>query len=177
MVSLLETHGPVMVRESELLNPLPETLAAIRSDHECFGCGDDNACGLHLRFAETANGMSASFTPLAMHQGFQGVIHGGIVSTLLDEAMAWAVFCAGYWAVTGELRVRFRAPLRVGEATTATGRVTGARRRAITTIGEVIRDHDRAIIATATATYVKVSEDVAAAWRDRYLIGNPRDRG
>ena len=165
-----------MTRESEPQNPVPVPFAAIRSDHECFGCGDDNPCGLHLRFAETGDGVSAAFTPFAMHQGFQGVIHGGIVSTVLDEAMAWAVSRAGTWAVTGELRVRFRAPLRVGEATTVTGRVTGGRGRTITALGEVIRDADRAIIATATATYVKVPEDVSAEWRGRYLTGNPRDR-
>ena len=57
--------------------------------------------------------MKASFTPNPEHQGFHDVVHGGIISTILDEAMAWATAHAGVWAVTGEMRVRFRQPSRL----------------------------------------------------------------
>jgi acyl-coenzyme A thioesterase PaaI-like protein len=46
--------------------------------------------------------VKASFTPNPEHQGFHDVVHGGIISTILDEAMAWATAHAGVWAVTGE---------------------------------------------------------------------------
>jgi hypothetical protein len=61
-----------------------------RSDHACFGCGDDNAIGLRLRFAPSGEGVKASFVPGVDHQGFHHVVHGGIISAVLDEAMAWA---------------------------------------------------------------------------------------
>ena len=53
-----------------------------------FGCGDDNPIGLRLRFTPSGEGVKASFIPSAEHQGFQEVVHGGIISTVLDEAMA-----------------------------------------------------------------------------------------
>src|SRR5688500_12117637 len=82
-----------------------------RADHACFGCGDENPIGLRLRFAPVGDGVRASFIPGPEHQGFDNVIHGGIISTVLDEAMAWATARAGFWAVTGEMQVRFRQPL------------------------------------------------------------------
>jgi acyl-coenzyme A thioesterase PaaI-like protein len=140
-----------------------------RSDHACFGCGDDNPIGLHLRFAPEGEGVRASFIPGPEHQGFYDVVHGGIISTVLDEAMAWATAHAGVWAVTGEVRVRFRLPLKIGEPTTAVARVTGTRGRLVTTSAELQLDRDRTLIATASATFVKVDAEVETAWRARYL--------
>src|SRR5919112_1693310 len=108
----------------------------VRSDHECFGCGDDNPIGLHLRFAADGDGVKASFTPGPNHQGFGGIVHGGIISSILDEAMAWATAHAGFWAMTGDMRVRFRRPLNIGEPSVVTARVSGARGRIITTASE-----------------------------------------
>jgi acyl-coenzyme A thioesterase PaaI-like protein len=141
----------------------------VRSDHACFGCGDNNPIGLRLRFTPDEDGVKALFTPGAKHQGFHDVVHGGIISTVLDEAMAWATAYAGLWAVTGELRIRFRQPLRIGEPTIVTARVIGVRRRLVTTAAELVLDHDRSPIATASATFLKVDADTEADWRAQYL--------
>ena len=150
--------------------PAPADTSIVRADHACFGCGDQNPIGLHLRFEASADGVAALFTPGAEHQGFENVVHGGIVSTILDEAMAWATAHAGFWAVTGEMCVRFRRPLRVGEPTRVTARVRGCRGRIITTTANLTRIEDLAEIATASATFVKVSSEVEATWRARYLL-------
>ena len=147
-------------------------VAAARSDHHCFGCGDQNPIGLHLRFSRSTDGVSASFVPSAEHQGFLDVVHGGIISTVLDEAMAWATAYAGIWAVTGDMRVRYRRPLRVGEVTTVVARITGARGRIVTASAELLLDATGAQVARGTATFVRVSESVAAEWQARYLA-NP----
>jgi acyl-coenzyme A thioesterase PaaI-like protein len=146
-----------------------DPLLIVRSDHACFGCGDDNPIGLRLRFAPDGNGVKASFIPSAEHQGFHEVVHGGIISAVLDEAMAWATAYAGVWAVTGELRVRFRQSLRIGELTNVTARVVGTRSRLVTTAAELVLDRDRSPIATATATFLKVDAETEAAWQARYL--------
>jgi acyl-CoA thioesterase FadM len=83
--------------------------------------------------------------------------------------MAWAVAHADLWAVTGEMRVRFRLPLNVGERTTVTARVNGLRGRIVTTTAELTRVDDLGLVATASATFVKVDSDVESAWRERYL--------
>jgi uncharacterized protein (TIGR00369 family) len=124
---------------------------------------------LHLSFTPGADGVSASFTPLEVHQGYEHVVHGGIISTLLDEAMAWAVAAAGIWAVTGEMQVRFRRPLHVGESVRLHGSVTDVRTRAISASGQIVREADDQIIATATALFVRVPAATEAAWKDRYL--------
>lgn len=141
----------------------------VRADHGCFGCGAANLQGLHLVFTTDANGVSAIFTPLEVHQGYEHVVHGGIISTLLDEAMAWAVSAAGIWAVTGQMQVRFRRPLHVGETVTLHGSVTDNRSRAISASGRVMREADGQLIATATAMFVRVPAATEAAWKERYL--------
>jgi acyl-coenzyme A thioesterase PaaI-like protein len=142
---------------------------AVRSDHACFGCGDENPIGLHLRFATEGDGVTASFIPGSEHQGFHDVVHGGIISTVLDEAMAWATAHVGVWGVTGEMRVRFRQPLSINEQTTVMARVSGARGRIVHASAELVRDRDHSLIATASATFVRVEADVEAAWRARYV--------
>ena len=54
----------------------------------CFGCGEKNPCGLKLKFDWDGRTASSHFTPTELHQGWQGIIHGGILTSLLDEAMA-----------------------------------------------------------------------------------------
>ena len=125
--------------------------------------------GLHLQFSTTADGVRAAFIPRPEHQGFEHVVHGGIISTVLDEAMAWAIAAAGIWAVTGEMRVRFRNPLHVGEATTVAATVDTSRGRLITASATLTRDVDGAPIATATGTFMRVNPETEAAWRARYI--------
>ena len=147
----------------------PDPFVIVRSDHACFGCGDGNPIGLHLQFAPDGDSVKASFIPGPEHQGFQDVVHGGIISVVLDEAMAWATARAGVWAVTGEMRVRFRQPLKIGEQTSVVARVNGTRGRLVTAVAELQRDHDGSLVATSSATFVKVDADVEAVWRARYL--------
>jgi acyl-coenzyme A thioesterase PaaI-like protein len=155
-----------MTRRSPDLAAMP--LDTARSDHHCFACGDRNPIGLRLRFSRDERGVTAQFIPQPEHQGFEKTVHGGIISTVLDEAMAWAIAQAGIWAVTGEMRVRFRRPLRVGEATVVTARVTGQRGLAVMAAAELVLASDAAPIAGATATFARVDEETAAAWQARY---------
>ena len=155
---------------SDILEPETfDLFGIVRSDHGCFGCGDDNPIGLHLRFAADGDSVRASFIPSPDHQGFGGIVHGGIISTILDEAMAWATAHSGFWAMTGDIRVRFRRPLTIGESAVVMARVSGARGRLVTTVGERALASDGSSIATATATFVKVDAELEAAWRAQYL--------
>src|SRR5688572_23224534 len=90
--------------------PQPEKATRLQLPHtaNCMVCGRDNPHGLHLDlFVMPANGLvMADFVPLRHHGGFEGYAHGGILSTLMDEAMTWAAtwnikrFC-----MCGELNV------------------------------------------------------------------------
>jgi uncharacterized protein (TIGR00369 family) len=152
-----------------------EPLSAVRSDHHCFGCGALNPIGLRLQFAIDAHGVRAAFVPSAEHQGFETIVHGGIISTVLDEAMAWATAAAGIWAVTASMQVRFLRPLHVGELATVTASVSGTRARLVTTTATLASDADGLHIAMATGTFMRVDEQTEAAWRARYLERHPSD--
>lgn len=148
-----------------------EKLLAAREDHGCFGCGGLNPLGLRLRFRRLGDnsGVWAAYTPRVEDEGYGGMVHGGIVTTLLDEAMAWAIAAGGVWAVTAKIGVRFRRPAESGVALRTSGRVVADRGRMIETAGELRRAGDGLLLAEATATFARVEEEQAAAWRERYL--------
>ena len=86
-----------------------EARAGASPQSSCFACGPDNPHGLRLRFETGKAGEAfAEWVPEVFTEGFQGIVHGGIVSTVLDEAMSKAVAAAGQPALTAELRVRLR---------------------------------------------------------------------
>lgn len=89
----------------------------------CFVCGVHNVHGLHLRFRREGELVLAEFTPAAHHAGFRDIVHGGIISTALDEAMFWAAACAGRrFCLAVELNVRFSRKVAVGKMFRLTAR-------------------------------------------------------
>ncbi|MBA2753721.1 MAG: PaaI family thioesterase [Chloroflexia bacterium] len=145
-----------------------------RDDHGCFGCGALNPHGLHLRFRITPEGIEAPFTPLVTHEGYTGMVHGGIVSTLLDEVMAWSLYRLDIWAVTAKMAVSFRRPVRVGEPCLAEGWLARDRGRLIETAARLVRVEDGTVLATATGTFARVPAARAQAWREQYVApGRP----
>lgn len=83
-------------------------LDASSLDH-CFGCGEKNLIGLHLKPHFDGEKVSARFTPQLDHQGWHNVTHGGILYSVLDEITAYVVLCSGYsFGVTARSAIRFR---------------------------------------------------------------------
>ena len=148
-------------------------------DHHCFGCGDLNPGGLHLHFFELAGeeGVWAPFTPTSAFEGYGGMIHGGIISTMLDEVMAWSLYRQEIWAVTASMTTRFRKPVEVGVPVRLVGRVVHNRGRILDLRGEVRRADDDVLLAEATGTFMRVPDAQASAWNERYLTGSTPARG
>jgi len=81
----------------------------------CFACGPDNPKGLRMAFLIPEPGRAEiEWTPAGPYEGYPGILHGGIVSTVLDEAMSKAVTSEIKFVMTAELKVRFRAPVESG---------------------------------------------------------------
>lgn len=100
----------------------------------CFVCGSRNPHGLRLGFAPDGDrAVTAVWRTSEVWEGYRGVIHGGIVSTVLDEAMSKAVATAGIRALTCELRVRLRQRIEVAEELRIRGWVVEKRKRRIVT--------------------------------------------
>lgn len=157
---------------TESLRALPAdaTPLQVRRDHYCFGCGGQNPHGLKLRFFANPDGAVWTYwTPNRENEGFTGIAHGGIITTVLDEVMGWATYYQRIWAVTGKLDVSFRKPVVIGERTRALARITAARGRKLQLAAELRRDHDDLLLAEASAIFIKVPESRAAEWQSRYL--------
>jgi acyl-coenzyme A thioesterase PaaI-like protein len=81
----------------------------------CYVCGQQNERGLRVRFSPHPGGGSrAEYVSREEHAGWPGIIHGGLLFTLLDEAVAWALIYSGLHGVTAKAEVKFRAPVHVG---------------------------------------------------------------
>ena len=117
----------------------------------CFGCGQSNPIGLKLKVKRDGNTARAEFTPNKSHQGWSGIVHGGILSTLLDEAMGYAVLFEGVCCVTAEMQAKFKRPAYIDEPLIITGAVTENARKTLETKA-TISLKDGTIIAESTAT-------------------------
>lgn len=85
----------------------------------CFVCSGSNPLGLALRHSLAPDGsVSASFLGSSALEGYPGMLHGGIVATLLDGAMTNCLFAQGIRAWTADLRVRYRSPVLAAEELT-----------------------------------------------------------
>ena len=133
-----------------------ETLPHTRS---CFVCGESNASGLNLRFETDGRVVRTRFTPRAEHIGFKGVVHGGILATVLDEIMVWAcVAQTKRFAFCAELNVRFIKPAQPGIELLATAELIANRRDKIFEARAELKDHAGQIIASATGKYLPIKE-------------------
>ena len=104
----------------------------MRDGSGCFACGQGNPIGLRLRFTADGDAVHAEFTPGAQYQGYDGVLHGGIVAAALDDAMAQLFYLKGQESLTARLEIRFRKEAPVGERLVVTAWLTGERARLFT---------------------------------------------
>ena len=105
-----------MITEAEQ-DALRETQA--QAHLNCVVCGTANGHGLRLEFRTSADGsVQATFDCKKAYEGYADVLHGGVVSTLLDGAMTNCLFAHGHPGVTAEITVRFRHPVHTGRTAT-----------------------------------------------------------
>jgi len=90
----------------------------------CFVCGEANKQGLQLEFILAEDdSVSASFCCKTLFEGYPGLLHGGIISSIVDGAMTNWLFAHEIVAVTAELNVRFRSPVAIGRMTTVRAKI------------------------------------------------------
>jgi acyl-coenzyme A thioesterase PaaI-like protein len=123
-------------------------------DGRCFACGPESPEGLHLRFERAGEGKVRAETTLAPRfQGWRGTAHGGIVMTLLDEAMAHACGAIGERGMTASMQLRFRAPVPLGAPIVVTGEVQW-KRRGVIALEAAVALADGTVLATGTGSFV-----------------------
>ena len=124
-------------------------------DDYCFACGARNPIGIHMQ-VQYLEDIVAAESRLALPREFQGwqeVIHGGILATLLDEIMMHAVWHFAGPGVTLGLEVQFRQPLAPEEMVLVRGKLTETKGRRLKAQGEIIRQADNRLSPTARGVF------------------------
>jgi acyl-coenzyme A thioesterase PaaI-like protein len=150
------------------VRPSAEAGTVTFDPHNCFACGSLNTNGLQLDLHFEAD---RCWTELAIPERFQGwdeIAHGGIVSTILDEVMAWSLVDRDNWGLTARLNVQFRRPVPLGRRIRAEGRITNTRRRLIDTAATIVDAGTGDLLATADGTYVAAPDDRKRELKARY---------
>ncbi len=121
----------------------------MRAARHCFVCGSENPIGLRLQFTHHGEGVRAEFTPSPVHVGYDGIVHGGIIAALIDDAMANIWFVRGEEALTAKLEIRFRQAAEPGERLVVSAYPTGKHGALVTARAEVCLT-DGAVVAEGT---------------------------
>ena len=134
-----------------------ETKQKFETADNCFVCGGNNPGGLRLRFEidRQKQTLKTTFVAGPVFQGYDGVVHGGILSTLLDEAMAKLAYELGYNAVTASLEIRFKRPAPILKPLSVFGEITEARGRLVKARASILGE-DGAILAVATSILARL---------------------
>jgi acyl-coenzyme A thioesterase PaaI-like protein len=141
----------------------------------CYGCGDRNPEGLQIEFEMDGRRVCGRFSPRAAHQGYPGLAHGGIAAAALDEAMGWAMYATGAWAMTGRMEVKYRKPLPLHEELEVSAEVVREGGRWLQAVAAV-RGPRGELLAEAKGLFVRVPRDRARELSDFYLGGRTEAR-
>ena len=120
----------------------------------CFVCGKFNPLGLHLTFHLEDEVCRSEFTPLDDHCGFNGITHGGIVYSALDDVMANWIYLKGIRAYTAKCDIRYKDSLPTGTEVVLEGRCVKHRGRLIIMQGKMIRNDTLELVAETKASFM-----------------------
>ena len=121
----------------------------------CFVCGDKNDIGLKIDFFYEEGKAKAEYTPTRNLEGYKHILHGGIVSTLLDEVMIKSILAKGILTVTSKIDVKFKKPAKIGDKLFLEGWIKKDKGKLVLAEGKAFKQ-DGNMIAVAQGTYFKV---------------------
>ena len=124
-------------------------------DGHCFVCGPKNPIGLKLDFTFNRDTISTQFNPKKEHQGYMNTVHGGIISTLLDEVMVKLAIAMDLPAVTAQMDIRLRKAVNVGEKITFIAEMVRETRKTIEIYAKAVIDDD-IVVADAKGKLIKI---------------------
>ena len=124
----------------------------------CFVCGTDNPHGLAVSFFDDGERVFTELTPAVHHQGWPGVLHGGIISAVLDETIGRVAFLHDRWVHTARLSIRYHKPAPLGQKLRAVGELTRGGRRLMEMSGQLTLAETGEVLAEATGTFVPLSD-------------------
>jgi acyl-coenzyme A thioesterase PaaI-like protein len=158
----VDSIGRLMAEQSALSddNVIPDNWLNDYTDYQrCFICGQQNHAGLRVRYRQEGERIVTEFTGDELHMGYPGVVHGGLISALLDETMGRTALFGRAWVMTGKLEVRYRLPAPVGEALEISAWATRRRRDSVEARGEVRRPTGE-LVADGRGLFLRVPDEL-----------------
>ncbi len=129
-------------------------------DHYCFACGTANPIGLNLDFYRSGDRICSEVTLKKVHTGWDNIVHGGIISTVLDEIMSWAImYRKKVFLVTRNMSIKYVRPVLVGTPLTARGWLTDDSEPPKIRARAEIRDEQKRLLVRSKGEFVEVPEE------------------
>jgi Uncharacterized protein, possibly involved in aromatic compounds catabolism len=127
--------------------------------HNCFACGTTNPIGLNLTFYRRGEYVCSDIKLGKNYEGWENMAHGGIISTLLDEVMGWAlIYFKKVFFVTRGMNVKYIRPVPLHRLLTVKGKIIEeGNGRSCSALG-IIQDEGENILARGEATFAILSE-------------------
>jgi len=126
---------------------------------QCFVCGDKNPIGLNVPFYLKDDRVVAEYTAGPNFQGYKDVLHGGILSALLDEVMIRAVLAQGKACLTSEIKVRFKKMVKIKDKLSLEGRLVEDKGRLFFTQG-IITNQKGEVVAEGEGKFIKAEGEM-----------------
>lgn len=138
------------------------TRLPVDDDHNCFACGPANPHGLHMVFESNGEKVVSRLSVPGHLRGWNNMVHGGIISTILDEVMSWAaIHLIKSIIVTRVMNVEFLKPVFVDTPLTAEGRITEIRSRKEAMLQGDLYNQDSVLCASARGSFALLKPEVA----------------
>lgn len=125
-----------------------------KNEYHCFGCCPDNPLGLKMEFYEEGDEIISYWHPSENYQGWVGVMHGGILSTIIDEIAGWVVLRKMQTTgVTSKLEVNYRKPILSSSKVIVVRSHISSVIRNIVKIEATIENEEHEVCVSGVATY------------------------
>lgn len=125
----------------------------------CFVCGDKNPTGLNVAFYSDNDRVVAEYTAGRRFEGYENILHGGILSALLDEVMIRAVLDRGIFCLTSEIRVKFKKMVKIGEKLSLEGRLAQDKGRVLVAEGKITNQKNE-VVALGEAKFFRAQGEL-----------------
>lgn len=146
-----EQGAPIM---NKAVEPIPKL-----EGYNCFACGTKNPIGLKLQFYVVEEYVCSDIRLDKNYEGWENMAHGGIVSTLLDEVMSWAlIYFKKILFVTRSMRIKYIKPVPLYALLTIKARVMAERKDRLYEVSGFIQDQADHILARGEARFARLSD-------------------
>ena len=128
--------------------------------HYCFACGTDNPIGLNLLFYRLGDTVCSEVTLEKVHEGWENVAHGGIITTLLDEVMSWAImYSKKAFSVTRKMNIKYIRNVSIGIPLTVCGAMLDDSAPPKVKAKSEIRDEEGRLLVRGSGEFVILPEE------------------